>query len=293
MRAVRHSHNHPAPARNSKAILNSRITPKKQLPLAGRRIVITRSREQAATLRNRLERYGAEVIELPTIEIHPPRNWARLDRAIRELAGYDWLIFTSANGVRFFLERLRAMRISARTLGRARICAIGPATGRALRQHGLRVDRVPDEYRAEGVVAALSKEKLKGKRILIPRARVARDLVPAELRKRGARVDLVAAYRTLLPREACRRARRLFSDCKPDLITFTSSSTAQNFVRLFPARKRQRALQDVAIATIGPITSDTVRKLGFRVSLQATRYTIPGLARAIVQYFRHSAKKGR
>lgn len=256
----------------------------KSQPLAGRRIVITRSREQAGSLRAQLERLGARVLELPTILIRSPRSWAALDRAVRNLARYDWIIFTSANGVRFFFERLAA-KGDKRALRRAKLCAIGPATARQLRARGLKVHLLPKEYRAEGLVAAFSKLELRGKRLLIPRARVARDLVPVELRRRGAAVDVVEAYRTLAPRSSRRRARKIFAGRKPNLITFTSSSTVENFASFFPGRELRRALDGVAIASIGPITSATARRLGLQVAMESKPYTMASLVRTISRYF--------
>lgn len=257
----------------------------KSRPLAGCRIVITRSREQAGTLRAALERLGAEVIELPTISIRPPRSWASVDRAIRNLARYDWIIFTSANGVHYFFERLVAGGRDERALSRAKICAIGPATAAQLRARGLKVHLLPKEYRAEGLVAAFTKLKLKGKHILIPRARVARDLVPVELRRRGARVDVVEAYQTLAAASSRWRARKIFAARKPDLITFTSSSTVENFAAFFPGRALRRALDGVAVASIGPITSATTRRRGLEVTLESKPYTIAALVKNISRFF--------
>src|SRR5579885_364673 len=179
------------------------------LPLFGRKIVVTRARGQAETLGASLHALGAEVLELPTIEIGPAADYGPLDRAIAELASYDWLIFTSANGVRFFLERLDRSAADLRAL-RARICAIGPATRAAVESLHLKVDLMGKEYVAEGLLAAFAGHDLAGKRILLPRAAVARDLVPAELAHRGARVDVVEAYRTVVPAEAAAEAARIF-----------------------------------------------------------------------------------
>ncbi|HWR54264.1 MAG TPA: uroporphyrinogen-III synthase, partial [Bryobacteraceae bacterium] len=186
-------------------------------PLEGRRIVITRARAQAAGLADRLAALGAEVIEFPTIEIQPPADPRSLDRAAASVSEYDWIIFTSANGVRAFMERSPDFSAFA-----GRICAIGPATCRAAEAAGLRVDIVPEEYVAESLVAAFASEEIAGKRILLPRAAVARDVVPGELRARGARVDVVEAYRTVVPESAPALARQIFgADRKPDWITFT------------------------------------------------------------------------
>ena len=180
-----------------------------RLPLFGRRIVTTRAKGQADALTSRLKALGADVIEMPTIEIQPAADYGPLDRALDELASYDWLIFTSANGVRFFLERLDRSAVDLRAL-RAKVCAIGPATRAAVEALHLKVDLMGREYVAEGLLEAFAAHDLAGRRVLLPRAAVARDLVPVELGRRGARVDVVEAYRTVTPEGAgeqlaCRR----------------------------------------------------------------------------------------
>ena len=185
--------------------------------LAGRRIVITRRREQAEGLREALRRKGAAVIEFPTIALKPPRSWQALDRALEHLDDYAWVIFTSANGVEFFFRRLRAKRKKIRPLWRARLAAIGPSTAAALRQCGLRADVVPIEYKAEGLLRALARREKnwRGKRVLLARAAKAREALPRELRRRGARVDVVEAYRTVVPRVSQKRIQRAFGGRKP------------------------------------------------------------------------------
>jgi len=249
-----------------------------RLPLFGKRIVVTRAKDQADTLGQRLHALGADVIELPTIEIQPASDYARLDQAITELGCYDWLIFTSANGVRFFLERLDQSRTDLRSL-RAKICAIGPATRAAVEALHLKVDLMGKEYVAESLVDAFAGHDLAGKRVLLPRAAVARDVVPVELARRGARVDVVEAYRTVIPANAAERARQLFAaPRRPDCITFTSSSTVQNFVSAAGCQM----LEGVRVATIGPVTSDTARTLGIRVDAEAQPFTIDGLVNAVL-----------
>ena len=249
-----------------------------RLPLFGRRIVVTRARDQAGTLGAKLQALGADVIELPTIEIVPASDYGPLDRAIAELAGYDWLIFTSANGVRHFLERLDRSPQDLRAL-RARICAIGDATKLAVEKLHLKVDLIGQEYVAESLVEAFQNVDLAGKRALLPRAAVARDLLPRKLRERGASVDVVEAYRTVVPEGAGRRAAEIFGTShKPDWITFTSSSTVQNFVEIAGAK----ALESVKVASIGPVTTATAGKLGIEVTVQATVYTSDGLIHAIL-----------
>ena len=253
------------------------------LPLFGQRILITRSREQAAELAGPLRALGAETIELPTIAIQDPQDWAPLDHAVRVAGGYDWIIFTSVNGVRKFMERMAAIGGDIRKLAATKLCAIGPATAAELGRRLLSVEKVPRQYRAEGVLEAFSGEALEGKRFLIPRAKVARDVLPEELRKRGAQVDVVEAYRTVAPPESVERARVIFSRHKPTLIAFTSSSTVENLLRLLPPEEGSAYLQNVKVASIGPITSATLRRHGLAVDIEAREYTIPSLVEAIVR----------
>jgi len=249
-----------------------------RLPLFGKRIVVTRAKGQAEALSSRLEAVGADVVEMPTIEIQPASDYAPLDRAISELSAYDWLIFTSANGVRFFLDRLDRSPKDLRSF-RGRICAIGPATSVAIEALHLKVDLMGKEYVAEGLLQAFSTHQLEGSRILLPRAAVARDTVPDGLRARRAHVDVVEAYRTVVPDGAAERARAIFSGKrKPDWITFTSSSTVQNFVSM----AGPEVLTDVRVASIGPITTHTARGLGITVDVEARKFTIDGLVEAIV-----------
>ena len=218
------------------------------------------------------------MVELPTIEICPPDDWFPLDQAIAELEQYDWLIFTSANGVRHFIERLDASSRDLRAL-KAKICAIGPATAEHLEGLHLKVDLMPSEYVAESVLEAFGEQDLAGKRILLPRAAVARDLIPVELGKRGAEINVVPAYRTQVPEQAAELAHQTFgADPKPDWITFTSSSTVRNFAQLCPIER----LNGVRVASIGPITSGTARELGIHVDAEPQRYTVEGLVEAIV-----------
>jgi uroporphyrinogen III methyltransferase/synthase len=247
-----------------------------RLPLFGKRIVVTRAREQADALASRLGALGAGVIELPTIEIRPPADCGPLDRAIAELDSYDWLVFTSANGVRFFLDRLDASKHDLRKL-RAKICAIGPATRAAVEALHLKVDLMGKEYVAESLLDAFADYDLAGKRVLLPRAAVARDLVPAGLARRDARVDVVEAYRTVAPEHLAARVREVLESC-PDCVTFTSSSTVLNLVQVFGSE----ALRGIAVASIGPITTQTARGLGVDVTTQAKVYTVEGLVAAVL-----------
>jgi uroporphyrinogen III methyltransferase/synthase len=257
-----------------------------RLPLFGTRIVVTRAQSQAGAMRERLESLGAEVVELPVISIEPPADPAPLDAAIARLAEYDWLIFTSANGVRFFLDRLDRSPRDLRSL-RARICAIGPATRRAIEELHLKVDLMPEEYVAESLVAAFAGsgytpgDDLNGRRILLPRAAVARDLIPVELARLGATVDVVEAYRNVPPAGAAERLEALFSSArKPHWITFTSSSAVNNFVAIAGSS----ALAGIRIASIGPVTSATLRSHQLEPAVEAAEFTIDGLIAAILEH---------
>jgi uroporphyrinogen III methyltransferase/synthase len=254
-----------------------------RLPLFGQRVVVTRAPGQAGELSARLWSLGAAAVEFPTISIRPAADYAPLDEAIRRLENYDWLIFTSANGVRFFLERLDMSRRDIRALPR-RICAIGPATRAALERLHIKVDLMPEEYVAESLVKEFAGQNLDGKRILLPRAKLARDLIPVELRRLGAHIDVVEAYCTELPEYAHEHARVVFAT-KPDWVTFTSTSTVNHFL----AAAGRSALDGVRIATIGPVTSEAVRRHGFTVTAEANPYTISGLVEAIL---RHSSRPG-
>jgi uroporphyrinogen III methyltransferase/synthase len=259
--------------------LHDRFNWFEKLPLFGKKIVVTRSSDQAAEFSERLRLLGADAIELPVISIQPPEDPAPLDQAIERLSSYDWLIFTSVNGVRFFLDRLDASRRDLRSL-KARICAIGPVTRRAVEDLHLKVDLMPEEYVAESLVKAFSGEQLAGQRILLPRAAVARDLIPTELGKLGAYVDVVEAYCNVVPDDAVSRAHDIFSAArKPDWITFTSSSTVKNLL----AAAGRDALEGVRIASIGPVTSDTARAQGLKVDAEAKQYTLDGLIQAILE----------
>lgn len=246
-------------------------------PLAGVTVVVTRARAQAAELIARLEALGAAVIVFPAIEIRPPADSRPLDAALDKLAAYDWLIFTSANGVKFFRERAET-RPPGLAAFRGKVCAIGPATRRAVEAAGLPVHLVPREYVAESLVEAFAAHDLDGKRILLPRAAVARDLAPSALAARGAQVDVVEAYRTVPPANLAARVREVFGgDAKPDWVTFTSSSTVSNFVEAAGVH----ALEGVSVASIGPVTTATARSFGLDVTVEANPYTAEGLASAI------------
>jgi uroporphyrinogen-III synthase len=264
---------------------------KKSLPLSGLRILVGRARHQASALSSALRDVGAEVLEIPFIEIRKPRSYKPLDRALQNLETYDWLILTSVNGVEAVCERLKKLRLASSKLAHLKIAAIGPATADAIKEHGAKVQVVPKEYVAESVVKSL-RNRVKGKRVLLARAREARDIIPVELRKLGAHVDVVDAYETIVPQSSRKRINAALKSKtrRPHLITFTSSSTVRNFTALLQGRGQQRNLKQldgVLFASIGPITSATLRQLGLRADIEAEQYTIPGLVAAIVSAAAH------
>lgn len=258
--------------------------------LAGLRVLVGRARHQAGVLSTELRKRGAHVLEIPFIEIRRPRSFRPLDAALNNLETYDWLILTSVNGVDALWHRLAKLALTKKSLRHLNIAAIGPATKKAIERRGLRVHVVPKEYVAESVVRSLQK-KVKGKRVLLVRAKVARDVIPRELRQAGARVDVVEAYETIVPKSSRTRLRAALKspNRRPDVITFTSSSTVKNFVELLgPSAKSSRAkkrpgnLEGITLASIGPVTSSTLRDLNLGVDVEARQYTIPGLIKAIV-----------
>jgi len=294
--------------------------------LSGVRVLVGRARHQASVLSAELRKHGAHVIEIPFIEIRKPRSFKRLDDALKSLREYDWLILTSVNGAEAMWERLGKLKgraglgeghdFSRAAKGRKqntplaaetprskclRVAAIGPATKRAIERRGIKVEVVPREYVAESVVRSL-RQRVKGKRVLLIRAKVARDVIPRELRQAGAHVDVVEAYETVVPRSSRSRLRAALKNSRrPNVITFTSSSTVRNFVALLGGSSLQATLRDqrsrgrgaphhpwidsVQFASIGPVTSATLQELGFPVHIEAKQYTIPGLVDAVVKAF--------
>ena len=253
-------------------------------PLTGKTILITRAREQSGEFTASLQKLGAEVIEFPTIEIVPPLSWKRVDEAILDLETYNWIIFTSANGVVFFWERLRQKRRLHRLPRSLRVCAIGPATANQLKERGVSVYLVPKEFIAESIIEAFEKIGVKGKRILLARAKRARDVLPRGLKKLGAEVDVVEVYRTVKPRGVSDKLTTLLKNRKVDVIAFTSSSTVNHFAELLKGDLK-KMLKGIVTACIGPVTAETAQRRGLRVQIQPEEYTIPGLAKAISEYF--------
>ena len=247
---------------------------------SGVRVLVGRARHQAGALSEELRKMGATVLEIPFIEIRKPRSFKPLDSALKSLDSYDWLIFTSVNGVEAMWERLIKLQLTKASLKHLRIAAIGPATKKAIQQRGVRVDVVPKEYVAESVVRSLQR-RVNGKRVLLVRAKVARDVIPHELRKAGAQVDVAEAYETVVPESSRTRLRSALGNPRrqPHVITFTSSSTVRNFVTLLGAGKS--SLKTIQFASIGPVTSSTLREFGLPVDIEAREFTITGLVEAI------------
>ena len=256
-------------------------------PLIGKKIVVTRARAQASDFLAGLSELGAECIEFPTIEIIPPVTWKDLDQSILSLERYQWLLFTSVNGVKSFFERLEVLGKDVRDLKGTQIGAIGPKTAQALRDKGIRPDLVPDEYRAEAVVEAFKKQEFGKKRVLLPRAAEAREVLPEQLAKMGVEIDVVEAYRTVKPDRDKDSLLALFEKGEIDMVTFTSSSTVKNFMEMFEDSGEliKKWMKRVAVACIGPITAKTAEEIGLSVSLVPSAYTIEALMEEIVDFF--------
>jgi uroporphyrinogen III methyltransferase/synthase len=254
-------------------------------PLSGRTVVVTRAAEQAPRFVDLLTEAGARVVHAPTIAIEPPPSWEPFDRALDAIETYTWVIFTSVNGVAMVDRRLKARGLTWAGIARKRVATIGPATAEALAEHGVRVEAVPDEYRAEGLVARLRGVIGPGDRVLLPRAAQTRDVLVAELGRRGAGVTEVPVYTTRRVDGGGARLRDAFARGTVDAVTFTSSSTARNFAELFTDEERRAWFGSVIVASIGPITAATAAEYGLETRVMPREYTIPALARALMEYF--------
>lgn len=253
-------------------------------PLFGRRVVVTRARSQASKLSNQVEDLGGEAWEFPVIETVEPEDYSLLDSAITRLSEFTWLIFTSVNGVEFFFRRLKRLGKDIRELAGIKICTIGPATKQAVEDYHLLVDLVPEEYRAEGILDVIKERLNPQDRVLLPRAEVARETLPEALTAQGISLEVVPAYRTIMGNGEAEGLKEMLRQNMIDVVTFTSSSTVKNFVQLMDSEDLPRLLENVTIASIGPITSDTARKAGLKVDVEATEYTIAGLLQAVVEH---------
>jgi uroporphyrinogen-III synthase len=258
---------------------------KSNAPLEGWRILVSRAREQAGALSEGLRALGAEVSEIPFIEIRPPRSYKSLDESLKLVGEYEWLILTSVNGVRAMFDRMALLNIPKRMLSHLNIAAVGPATRAAIEREGLKVAVTPKEYVAESIIESLS-DKIHGKRVLLCRAKIARDVIPNELRRMGTFLDVVEAYETVIPQSSRVELRAALRDAqrRPHFITFTSGSTVKSYVALLGIRSgRSRLVEGVLNASIGPVTTETLRQFELSVDVQAAEYTIPGLIEAIVR----------
>lgn len=263
-------------------------------PLFGKRILVTRAKEQAGELSQLLRSYGGDPVECPTIQIVPPASWGELDEAIAELSLYQWLVFTSVNGVRPFMERLRHRGLDVRALAGVKLCCIGPRTAEELTKHGLQADLMPSEFQAEGVIEALRAAGVAGRRLLIPRAEVAREILPEQLRALGAEVRVVTVYRTVLPSVDAERLKDLLQQGAIHVVTFASSSTVRNFCQLFKDPEEMKELTAQAcVACIGPITARTAEEMGLPVAILPAENTIPSLVEAIVRHWAKPVSVGQ
>ncbi len=253
-------------------------------PLFGKRVLVTRSREQASVLSEKLENLGAEAWEYPTIKIQDPDDLAALDNAVAHAGDYSWIIFTSVNGVKAFFQRLKAQKLDIRTLKDAKICAIGPKTAEALEERGLLVDVMPEVFRAEAVIEALKDRIQTGDKVLLPRADLARQVLVDSLQQLGADVHEVIAYQTVLADETdTQLLLEKLQAGEIHVVTFTSSSTVTNFLKLIGDHRD--LLQGITMAYIGPVTAETAEKNGLKVDICAEQYTIDGLVNAIQGYY--------
>ena len=278
-----------APPRSSSR--TSRAGRDAEQPLEGRTIVVTRAAAQAQRFTQLLEAAGARVIEAPAIVIAPPSSWEPLDSALRELAGFTWAIFTSVNGVTMVDRRLAALGLGWSALVGRRVAAIGPATADALREQGVRVDVVPAEYRAEGLIERLRGLIGSADRVLLPRAAQTRDVLVTSLRGLGVDVVEVAAYATRRVEGGAGRLGEALAGGDVDAVTFTSSSTARNFAEMFTEVERRAWRGRVAIASIGPITAATAAEYGLATDIMPAEYTIPALARVISEWFARKPRR--
>lgn len=254
-------------------------------PLFGKGILVTRAADQAGEFSTMLEMLGAHVYECPTIRLVPPESTVDLDNAISHLADFRWLIFTSVNAVKFFFSRLHALGLDTRAIGPCRVCAVGPRTAASIREFGINPDLVPEDYKAEGVVAAFGKMDISQARILFPKADKARDVIPAGLTALGAEVVAPVAYRNIVPEALPQEAMQALEEKRINCVTFTSSSTVENLAATLGENRLLHLLEGVAVASIGPVTSRTCRELGLDVAIEPKEYTLAALTEEIVRYF--------
>lgn len=254
-------------------------------PLFGKTIIITRSADQAGEFSAMLAARGAQLLECPTIRLVPPASWSDLDAAIDRLATFDWAIFTSANGVNFFFDRLGAKGLDSRAFAGCRVCAVGPRTAALLQAKGIRADMIPADYKAEGVVTEFSKMEMNGRRVLLPRPDKGRDIIPQALAAMGAEVAAPLAYCNVTPESLPPKVLKALEEKLVDCITFTSSSTVDNFAAMLGENRMLRLLEGVKVAAIGPITARSCRELGLAVDIEPEKYTLDEMTEELVKFF--------
>jgi len=252
-------------------------------PLLGKGVVVTRARHQASSLVALLEEQGACVTQFPTIEIQPLDDYVEVEEAILTLAQYDWLVFTSVNGVSHFFEQLMLTGLDSRILGGCEVAAIGPATAEALEKKGIRPDFVPEKYVAESVVKGLLEKGIAGKKVLIPRALKAREVLPQELAKAGAEVRVLPVYETVIAKKGADRFRERLAQGEIDCVTFASSSTVDNFFEMVQPDIIKAHKPRLKLACIGPVTAKTLEGYGLAADIQPEDYTLPALVKALVK----------
>jgi uroporphyrinogen III methyltransferase/synthase len=256
-------------------------------PLFGRRVLVTRAREQAGELSRLLAEQGAEPVECPVIAMVPPDSWDEVDDAISELPSYQWVVFTSVNGVRPFMERMRLAGRDARALSGAKLCCIGPRTAEELGKYGLKADVIPTQFQAEGLIESMKSAGMAGRRVLLARAAAAREVLPEELRRAGADVRVVTVYRTVRPPTEVDQLKERLRNRHLHILTFASSSTVRNFAALFDSREEMLKLTaGTAIACIGPITARTAEEEGLHPTILPKENTMPSLVDALIEYCR-------
>lgn len=257
-------------------------------PLFGKRILVTRTREQASELVARLEDLGADCVEGATIAIEPPDSWDLLDNALKKIDSYHWLLFTSINAIKYFFKRLHEKGMDARSLHGPSIGVVGKATAEYLLQFGIKADLLPEEFTGEGLAKSLVTKGMSGKAVLIPRAMKAREVLPDTLKKAGADVTVAPVYQNKRPAGHEAELHSMFENREIDMVTFTSSSTVTNFIHMLNEGSKEKLkslLEGVAVAAIGPITADTARENGLAVNVQPEEYTIPALVEAVKSFY--------
>lgn len=264
-------------------------------PLFGKRVLVTRPREQAVALVDLLERLGADAIEAPLVRILPPDDFGPLDAACERIGEFEWVIFSSANAVDRFMDRLLRGPRDIRDLKGVKLCAVGPATAEHLTRHGIKLDFVPSDHRAEGVLEAIGASASKGARVLLPRSDIGRELIGEELREAGAEVTEVVAYRTVVAegeRDGEPDVYRMLLDRRIDVVTFTSASAVRNFVQVFGEEASADLLRMTLVASIGPVTAEAAERLNIKTTIMPAQYTIPALVDAIVEHFARETAAG-